>query len=41
MTTALRKVSTEHYIGNITKIGVDIGWTRGGTMVWARLRSVV
>ena len=25
----------EHYIGNITKIGVDIGWTRGGTMVWA------
>jgi hypothetical protein len=26
---------TEHYIGNITKIGVDIGFTRGGTMVWA------
>jgi hypothetical protein len=25
----------EHYIGNITKIGVDIGYTRGGTMVWA------
>ena len=25
----------ERYIGNITKIGVDIGYTRGGTMVWA------
>jgi hypothetical protein len=25
----------EHYVGNITKIGVDIGYTRGGTMVWA------
>jgi hypothetical protein len=25
----------ERYVGNITKIGVDIGYTRGGTMVWA------
>jgi uncharacterized protein DUF992 len=25
----------EHYVGSVTKIGVDIGWTRGGTMVWA------
>ena len=25
----------ERYIGNITKVGVDIGYTRGGTMVWA------
>jgi hypothetical protein len=24
----------EHYVGNITKVGVDIGFTRGGTMVW-------
>ncbi len=24
----------EHYVGNVTKIGVDIGWTRGGTIVW-------
>ena len=26
---------SETYVGNITKIGVDIGYTRGGTMVWA------
>ena len=25
----------ETYVGSITKIGVDIGYTRGGTMVWA------
>ena len=25
----------EHYVGSVTKIGVDIGYTRGGTMVWA------
>lgn len=25
----------ERYVGSVTKIGVDIGWTRGGTMVWA------
>src|SRR5262245_30519981 len=25
----------EHYVGRVTKIGVDIGYTRGCTMVWA------
>lgn len=26
---------TEHYTGTINKYGVDIGYTRGGIMVWA------
>ena len=25
----------EHYFGSITKVGVDIGFTSGGRMVWA------
>jgi hypothetical protein len=25
----------EHYFGTITKVGVDIGFTSGGRMVWA------
>lgn len=25
---------SEQYVGEITKIGVDVGFTRGGTMVW-------
>src|SRR5690348_14377319 len=24
----------EHYNGDITKIGVDIGYTRGGVLIW-------
>ena len=24
----------EHYVGNITKIGVDIGFTSGGRIIW-------
>jgi hypothetical protein len=27
----------EHYVGSINKYGVDIGYTRGGIMVWAVL----
>jgi len=27
----------EHYVGTINKYGVDIGYTRGGIMVWAVL----
>src|ERR1700722_15674372 len=27
----------EHYVGSINKNGVDIGYTRGGIMVWAVL----
>lgn len=27
----------EHYSGNITKFGVDIGYTQGGVIVWAVL----
>lgn len=29
------KGRTEHYIGHITKYGVDIGYTQAGIMVWA------
>ena len=28
-------VGPEHYVGNIAKLGVDIGYLRGGEMVWA------
>lgn len=24
----------EHYVGNISKVGVDIGYTKGGVLVW-------
>ena len=24
----------EHYVGDISKIGVDIGYTRGGVLIW-------
>ena len=27
-------IGGEHYFGSITKIGVDIGYTGGGTVVW-------
>jgi hypothetical protein len=27
----------EHYSGNISKFGVDIGYTRGGVLIWAVL----
>jgi len=27
-------IAGEHYFGSITKIGVDIGYTGGGTIVW-------
>lgn len=26
---------TDHYVGSISKFGVDIGYTRGATLVWA------
>lgn len=26
---------TEHYVGQINRYGVDVGHTRGGTLVWA------
>jgi hypothetical protein len=29
------KGRTEHYIGHISKYGVDIGYTQAGVMVWA------
>jgi uncharacterized protein DUF992 len=25
----------EHYVGNVLKVGVDIGFTTGGRMIWA------
>ena len=28
---------TEHYVGSITKVGVDIGYVSGGVMLWAVL----
>jgi len=27
----------EHYTGRINKIGMDVGWVRGGTLLWAVL----
>ena len=24
----------EHYVGTVTKFGVDIGYTRGGILIW-------
>jgi len=27
----------EHYTGQINKIGIDLGWQRGGVLVWAVL----
>jgi uncharacterized protein DUF992 len=24
----------EHYVGNISKVGVDIGYTKGGVLIW-------
>jgi hypothetical protein len=27
----------EHYIGRINKVGVDLGWEKGGMLVWAVL----
>ena len=27
----------EHYVGNIQKFGVDIGYTKGGVLIWAVL----
>jgi Protein of unknown function (DUF992) len=27
----------QHYVGNITKFGVDIGYTQGGVLVWTVL----
>lgn len=27
--------AVEYYTGNITKLGIDIGFTNGGTIVWA------
>jgi hypothetical protein len=29
------KGSPEHYVGHITKYGIDIGYTQGGVIVWA------
>ena len=29
-----------HYTGDITKLGIDIGYTKGGTMIWSRRCSV-
>ena len=26
---------TEHYTGNVSKLGLDIGYTRGGVLTWA------
>ena len=28
-------VGPEHYVGNIAKLGVDIGYLQGGEMIWA------
>jgi len=25
---------SEHYVGNISKVGVDIGFTKGGVLIW-------
>jgi len=30
----------EHYVGNITKIGADIGYTAGGILVWTVVAPV-
>jgi hypothetical protein len=30
----------EHYVGNITKIGADIGYTSGGVLVWTVVAPV-
>jgi hypothetical protein len=30
----------EHYVGNITKIGADIGYTQGGVLVWTVVAPV-
>ncbi|MGU3574870.1 DUF992 domain-containing protein [Brucellaceae bacterium C25G] len=32
---AARGAATEHYSGQITKIGLDIGFTNGGQLAWA------
>jgi uncharacterized membrane protein len=31
----------EHYVGNISKFGVDIGYIKGGVIVWAVLAPTV
>jgi Protein of unknown function (DUF992) len=31
----------EHYVGNISKFGVDIGYTQGGVLVWTVLAPAV
>ena len=34
-TYAPNKGEPEHYKGSITKVGVDVGYTKGGVLVWA------
>src|SRR5881398_2763721 len=36
-TFAAPGVRYEHYVGNISKFGVDIGYTQGGVLIWTVL----